>query len=155
VGLRKGSPKTAMQMKEVEGGRYSVPVVLSTFRILDELAKTDGLGLNEITQKTGVAKSTAFRILATLLELGYVLRRNSKYSVTNRLATLTNEQATSETIRRVALPYMFRLRDVFGETINLGVCAWTRLSTSTWLPASTRCGLVGSPALACRSTPAR
>src|ERR1700749_829732 len=96
VGLRKDSPKTTGQRKEPEGGRYSVPVVLSTFRILDEIAKTDGLGLNEVTQKTGIAKSTAFRILATLLELGYVLRRNGKYSVTNRLATLANEEAASE-----------------------------------------------------------
>jgi DNA-binding IclR family transcriptional regulator len=121
VSLRKDSPKTTAQAKEVEAGRYSVPVVLSTFRILDELSKTDGLGLNEVTQKTGVAKSTVFRILATLLELGYVLRRKGKYSVTNRLATLANEQATSETIRRVALPYMLHLRDEFGETVNLGV----------------------------------
>jgi IclR family acetate operon transcriptional repressor len=121
VSLRKDSPKTAAQTKAVEAGRYSVPVVLNTFRILDELAKANGLGLNEVTQKTGVAKSTVFRILATLLELGYVLRRKGKYSVTNRLATLANDQATSETIRRVALPYMLRLRDEFGETINLGV----------------------------------
>jgi IclR family transcriptional regulator, acetate operon repressor len=121
VTLKKGSPKTTKQAKEVEVGRYSIPVVLSTFRILDELSKADGLGLNEVTQKTGVAKSTVFRVLATLLELGYVLRRNGKYSVTNKLATLANEMATSETIRRVALPFMLRLRDEFGETVNLGV----------------------------------
>jgi IclR family acetate operon transcriptional repressor len=121
VGLRKDPPKTAAQTKAVEVGRYNVPVVVSTFRILEELAKADGLGLNEVTQKTGVAKSTVFRVLATLLDLEYVLRRESKYSVTNRLATLTNEQAGWETIRRAALPHMLRLRDDFGETVNLGV----------------------------------
>ena len=117
----KASPKTTAKTKEVEVRRYTVPVVLSTFRILDELAKADGLGLNEVTQNSGVSKSTVFRILATLLELGYVLRLKGKYSVTNRLATLANEQATSETIRRVALPFMLHLRDEFGETVNLGV----------------------------------
>jgi DNA-binding IclR family transcriptional regulator len=121
VVFRADPAKAAAQTTEVEAGRYSVPVVVSTFRILDELAKADGLGLNEVTQRTGIAKSTVFRILATLIELGYVLRRESKYSVTNRLATLANDQATSETLRRVALPFMLLLRDEFGETVNLGV----------------------------------
>jgi DNA-binding IclR family transcriptional regulator len=121
VVFRADPVKAAAQTTEVGAGRYSVPVVVSTFRILDELAKADGLGLNEVTQRTGIAKSTVFRILATLIELGYVLRRESKYSVTNRLATLANDQATSETLRRVALPFMLLLRDEFGETVNLGV----------------------------------
>jgi DNA-binding IclR family transcriptional regulator len=121
VVFRADPAKAAARTTEVGAGRYSVPVVVSTFRILDELAKADGLGLNEVTQRTGIAKSTVFRILATLIELGYVLRRESKYSVTNRLATLANDQATSETLRRVALPFMLLLRDEFGETVNLGV----------------------------------
>jgi DNA-binding IclR family transcriptional regulator len=118
---RKASQKSTAQPKGVDAGRYSVPVVLSTFRILEVLVKADGLGLNEVTQKTGVSKSTVFRVLATLLQLGYVARRKGKYFVTSRLATLSNEQATSEAIRRVALPFMLRLRDEFGETVNLGV----------------------------------
>ena len=113
--------KNVAPIKKGEVGRYCIPVVLSTFRILDELAKEDSLGLNEVTQRTGVAKSTVFRVLTTLLQLGYILRRKGRYSVTTRLATLANEQATSETIRRVALPFMLRLRDEFGETVNLGV----------------------------------
>jgi IclR family acetate operon transcriptional repressor len=121
VSSRKAASKNKTRASEIETGRYSVPVVVNTFRILDELAKVDGLGLNEVTQRTGVAKSTVFRILATLFDLGYVLRRKGKYSVTSRLASLANEQAASETIRRIALPYMLRLRDEFGETVNLGV----------------------------------
>src|SRR5580704_9801564 len=121
VSSRKAASKSKTRASEIKTGRYSVPVVVNTFRILDELAKVDGLGLNEVTQRTGVAKSTVFRILATLLDLGYVLRRKGKYSVTSRLASLANEQAASETIRRIALPYMLRLRDEFGETVNLGV----------------------------------
>jgi DNA-binding IclR family transcriptional regulator len=52
--------------------------------MLDVSVKTDGLGLNEITQKTGASKSTVFRVLATLLQLGYVSRRKGKYFVTSR-----------------------------------------------------------------------
>ena len=107
--------------RDERANRYCIPVVLNTFRILDELAKADGLALSELTQKTGVAKSTVFRVLSTLLHLGFVLRRRGRYSVTTRLANLANEQAKSETIRRVALPFMLRLRDQFGETINLGM----------------------------------
>lgn len=36
------------------GDRYMVPVVKSTFRILEELSKAGSLGLNAVTQRTGV-----------------------------------------------------------------------------------------------------
>src|SRR6185312_3480231 len=62
---KKQSPK-----KPNHAGRYSVPVVRSTFRVLEELAKNGLLGLNDITRSTGISKSTVFRILNTLQEMG-------------------------------------------------------------------------------------
>ena len=98
-----------------------VPVVRSTFRILEELSRSGALGLNEVTQRTGVSKSTVFRILATLSSMGYVVRdADRNYVVNHTLADLVSDATTSEALRRAALPYMFRLRDQFGETVNLG-----------------------------------
>jgi IclR family acetate operon transcriptional repressor len=103
-------------------GKYSVPVVRSTFRILEELSRLEALGLREITQGTGVPKSTVFRILSTLLEMGYVVRdADRNYRVSFALGRLVSDEANSEALRRLALPYMLDLRDKYGETVNLGV----------------------------------
>lgn len=101
--------------------RYMVPVVMSTFRILEELSKAGALGLNEVTQRTGVSKSTVFRVLTTLTQLGYVVRDADRtYYPSHTLAGLASEVASVEALRRAATPHMLRLRDEFGETVNLG-----------------------------------
>ncbi|MBI4906022.1 MAG: IclR family transcriptional regulator [Acidobacteria bacterium] len=107
---------------ETADERYMVPVVRSTFRILEELSRSGGLGLNEICARTGVSKSTVFRVLTTLHSMGYVLRDPNRrsYLVSPSLADLVPEGAGIEQIRNIALPHMIMLRDSFGETVNLG-----------------------------------
>lgn len=103
------------------GDKYMVPVVKSTFRILEELSKAGSLGLNAVTQRTGVSKSTVFRILSTLTNLGYVVRdADRNYFVSPTVGDLVSEVAGAEALRRAALPHMLRLRDQYGETVNLG-----------------------------------
>jgi DNA-binding IclR family transcriptional regulator len=98
-----------------------VPVVQSTFRILEELSTTGALGLNEVTQRTGISKSTVFRILTTLTRLGYVVRDSSRcYYVSQAMGDLVSAEASVEAVRRAALPHMLDLRNQFGETVNLG-----------------------------------
>lgn len=101
--------------------RYLVPVVSSTFRVLEELSVAGGLTLNEVIKRTGIPKATAFRILTTLCYLGYTARDDAKrYYSGQRLASLVSETALDEGLRQVSLPYMTRLRDQYGETVNLG-----------------------------------
>jgi len=103
-------------------GKYSVPVVRSTFQILEELSRSELLGLREVTQRTGIPKSTVFRILSTLVDLGYVTREaNRNYRISPTLSRLVSDEAVTEAIRRLALPLMQKLRDEYGETVNLGV----------------------------------
>jgi DNA-binding IclR family transcriptional regulator len=117
--VRKPSPRAA---SSETAGKYHVPVVRSTFRILEELASSEPLGLKEVTAKTGIAKSTVFRILSTLVHMGYVIRDAGRnYHVSPVMGRLANENASSETLRSLALPYMLELRDTYGETVNLGV----------------------------------
>lgn len=105
-----------------QDGKYSVPVVRSTFRILQELGRAELLGLSEITQRTGISKSTVFRILSTLQELGYVLRDEDRvYRISPTLAQLAGGEAAGEALRRLALPHMLELRDKYRETVNLGI----------------------------------
>lgn len=103
-------------------GKYLIPVVLSTFDVLSELSRSGPLNLAELAQRTKVAKSTVFRILNTLHHLGYVWRDGDSrdYSLSPRLAELARDVDWGTTLQRLALPYMVRLREEFGETVNLG-----------------------------------
>ena len=114
--------KKQAKVTTVPNGKYSVPVVRSTFRILEELSRVEALGLKEIARGTGVAKSTVFRILRTLLDMGYLVRdANLNYRISFTLGKLVSAEANNEALRRLALPHMLDLRDKYGETVNLGV----------------------------------
>ncbi len=116
--------------------RYSVPVVRSTFRILEELARSDAAGLQEITRNTGISKSTVFRILVTLQDLGYVLRDgNRNYRVSPALGRLVGEETVNETLRHLAVPAMLDLRNRFGETVNLGVRQFDKVTYLEVVPS--------------------
>ena len=102
--------------------KYTVPVLKSAFRILEELSGAGAMGLNEVTQRTGIPKSTVFRILNTLMQLGYVIRDGTRtYHISRSIGDLGSEPGEDDTLRHLALPYMLRLRDQHGETVNLGV----------------------------------
>lgn len=117
-------------------GKYSVPVVRSTFHILEELARSQPLGLKEITQNTKIAKSTVFRILNTLVQLGYVIRdANRGYRISPAFGRLANEESFNEELRRLALPLMLELRDKFGETVNLGVQQFDKVTYIEVVPS--------------------
>ena len=102
--------------------RYLVPVVVSTFRLLDRLSGHTTASLHELSTTTGIPKSTVFRLLATLQHLDIVKRDET--SKVYRLSAKSPGQALglpgTEALRRAALPYMLDLRNEFGETVNLG-----------------------------------
>ena len=113
--------KTSSPSGSGSAERYMIPVVTSTFRVLEELSKSGALGLNDVTIRTGVSTSTVFRILTTLTLLGYVVRDTDRsYYISHTLSGLMSELATVEALRRAALPHMLKLRDEYGETVNLG-----------------------------------
>lgn len=121
--------------KPHHAGRYSIPVVRSTFRVLEELSHAGFLGLNEITRSTKISKSTVFRILNTLQEMGYVLREDGGYRISPTIGRLAAEEASSEALRRLALPAMLDLRDQYGETVNLGVRALDKVTYLEVVPS--------------------
>ena len=127
----KDKPKTAASVE-----RYMVPVVRSTFKILAELSQAGSLGLNEVTQRTGVSKSTVFRVLTTLTQLGYVVRDPERnYYVSHALAALASDAGGIELLRHMAMPLMLRLRDEFGETVNLGQLQFDKVTYVEVVPS--------------------
>jgi len=114
-------PRKASRDGSSASQKYSVPVVEGTFHILQELARGGPLSLNEVTQKSALAKSTVFRILSTLTGLGYVARDEFRsYYISHAIEELVRTEPQTEAIRRAAMPRMLELRNLYGETVNLG-----------------------------------
>jgi DNA-binding IclR family transcriptional regulator len=78
--------------------------------------------LADLARDAGLPKPTLFRILRTLLDLGYVTQdpATSEYALTGRLAQLGGSARIPD-LRRRALPLMQRLHRRFNETVNLAV----------------------------------
>ena len=101
----------------------SIQVIARVSRLLDNLAAHDGpLNLKALADATGLHPSTAFRILASLIEHGFVERSTAgHYWLGAKLLRLGNRVRGQLDLRREARSIMERLRDRTGEAVNLSV----------------------------------
>ena len=109
-------------MKDQNG--YNVRAVERALQILESFSEDNPeLGLSEITQIVDLHKATTFRIVTTLLNFGYLERTpdGQKYRLGMRLASLGCNVIQRMDVRREALPYMQRLVDQWGESVDLSV----------------------------------
>jgi IclR family acetate operon transcriptional repressor len=106
---------------------YSVRAVGRTLDILDTLAHApEGLALAEIAQEVSMPRSSVFRYLSVLEARRYVSRdAGGNYQL--GLAFFSFASPPLRSLAATARPLLERLRDTFGETINLGVLDGTRV----------------------------
>lgn len=106
-----------------ERGIYYIEVLGKALTVLDAFASLDQprLTLQQITTHTGLGKNAVFRILYTLAEHGYVVKRNAEYELGTKVLDLGDTTLRSHDLHAVAGPYLDTLRDQFHETVNLGV----------------------------------
>ncbi len=91
--------------------------------LLDALAAKDGsTSLKFLAAETGLHPSTAYRILAALIQHGFVARDESGvYLLGPHLLQLAAKVRVGLDVRAAARPEMEWLRDQVGETVNLTV----------------------------------
>lgn len=88
--------------------------------VLDLLSKYDELGVAEVARYMGVAKSTAFRLLATLEKNAYVYKsRDSRYRLGMKLAMLGDLAVQRMEIVSMVHPYLTELNRSLKETTHL------------------------------------
>lgn len=101
--------------------QYSVRAVERVLDILDTLQRAAGaVSLIELAEATRLPKSSTFRYLATLEARGYVDKDPVTGDYTLGLA-LPSQRRYYELLSANVRPLLERLRDRFGETVNLGV----------------------------------
>lgn len=102
--------------------RNHIELTVKTMRVLESLVESDGASLKDIAAHLGLIKSSVFRILFTLKELGYVeqMGENGKYRLTFKTAGLVRRSAQHLTLSQIARPRMIFLRDRLQESVWLG-----------------------------------
>ncbi len=103
---------------------YVVKPVLKALQVLEAVAAVgSGQTLTQIAQRSGLPKTTAFRYLCTLRAAGMVNYEEShdRYRLSLRLWQMSQLSDERLRVREIARPYLYRLRDAFNETTNLGV----------------------------------
>lgn len=112
-----------MQEPRQEPAKNSIQVIERMMSLLDTLAgHNEPLSLKHLAQETGLHPSTAHRILASLMDTRFVERHDAgSYRLGIRLLELGNLVKSRLNLRQMALPYMQRLHEQIGESINLGI----------------------------------
>ncbi len=100
---------------------------LSILEVFD-LAKPR-MGISDLSRKTGLSKSTVFRLVHTLRNLGYIIPvgEENKYTLGPKVLTLGFAVLSSLELREVAQPYLMELSRKRKETVNLAVLDGWRL----------------------------
>jgi len=95
-------------------------VVLTT-GILEQLAAEKELGVSELAERLGMHKSTVYRFLSTLKDLGYVRQNedSTRYRLSYRILELAGRILSGIDVRQAAHPVMERLAAATRETIHL------------------------------------
>jgi len=105
-----------------ENGRYTVDAAAKALSLLDAFSpETPALSLAQLIERTGLPRATAFRLLATLEQAGYLVKDGTEYSLGFKLFALGNIVADQLDLRREARRHLSDLRDDIGETVQLAV----------------------------------
>lgn len=101
----------------------SIQVIDRAALLLDAIANVGGpTSLKILAAETGLHPSTAFRILGSLSEVGFVERDTAgHYLLGRKLIKLAGQVKRGIDIREEAWDIMHQLRDQIGETVNLTV----------------------------------
>lgn len=98
------------------------PSLQRGLRILETIANSkNGMTLSQISLRFGFCKSTTFRLLRTLREMGYVhcFEEERRYFVTDKLLTLGKEASVKLSLRSGATPHLRTLRKTSNLTVLL------------------------------------
>lgn len=101
--------------------RYAVVALERGLTILQTLAASETpLSLHDVATRARIAKTTAFRLLATLEGRGFVTRTpEGTYRVGLRAIQLVQGTGSEAELRRAAQPILQRLHNLSEDTVNM------------------------------------
>jgi IclR family transcriptional regulator, pca regulon regulatory protein len=112
------------KVKRIVMGSKLTDSVQRAFAVLEAFGPASPtMTLQEVAEKIGLPKVTAFRYLRTLVSLGYVSRPagSNGYTLSPKVLHLGFTALGGMELRQVALPYLQDLAGLAGQNIGLGV----------------------------------
>lgn len=111
---------------------YNVPNLERGLLIIELLANhTHGLTLAEIIEKLDVSKTSAFRIINTLIFKNYLQKNETtkKITLSRKMLTLGISSMNEQSIVELSIDVMRALRDELKESVMLGVILGSKKGT--------------------------
>jgi DNA-binding IclR family transcriptional regulator len=109
-------------LKAVSMRRYTVDAAAKALDLLTTFSFGEPrLSLADLATRTRIPRPTAFRLLTTLEQAGFVAKINGEYQLGIKCFVLGNVVAASLDLREKAQAHLERLRDSAGETVHLAV----------------------------------
>ncbi|MCD8351411.1 MAG: IclR family transcriptional regulator [Planctomycetaceae bacterium] len=101
------------------------PKVKSLYKALKLLDLFDAAhperGINELAEASGMLKSSAYNIMSTFRQCGFIEknRQTGKYRLSNKILQLANTLLNTDQLRQFTKPYMDTLAKECGEVVYL------------------------------------
>jgi DNA-binding IclR family transcriptional regulator len=107
----------------LKGHGYSVTSVLNALDVLEFLSQQGGGGrVSDVAKALRRSKNTAFRLLKTLQQRGFVRQADdASYELTFKLLNIGECVLRNTDLHSVARPHLEVLNRQFGETVSLGI----------------------------------
>ncbi len=99
----------------------AVQSVERSFMLIELLCKNGAMGITEMAVASGLNKTTVFRLVTTLVRLGYAeqKRGSDRYRLTMKFLRLSADTLSGIDMRRYARPYLEHISQLTGETVHL------------------------------------
>ena len=99
----------------------SVSGVVRTFQVIEAVSRQDQIGLSDLSRILHLHKSTLYRFLTTMCELGYLRRDEDtqEYAITLKLFQLGSAALERMDVVHLSRPVMDRLAEQTSETVHL------------------------------------
>lgn len=106
-------------MEQEKGGVQSVARIFAIIELL--AAHPGGMSLQQLAAESRLAKSTAHRLLASLIQLGYAVQDSftTHYRLTLKMFELSSGIVNDLDVMGVARPHLDRLANRSGEAVHL------------------------------------
>lgn len=105
----------------MEDGKNPVQSAGKIFNIIETLSETGPIGLIDLSNILGLHKSTTFRLLNSLIYMGYVLqeKETSKYMLSFKILEIAGRMMDKMDMVSIVHPYIVQLAEQCNETVHL------------------------------------
>lgn len=102
---------------------YNINSLVKSMKVLEQLVEKGEMSILELTESSGMGKSTVHRILGTFKAMGYVdqNKENLKYFPTLKIFQLGTKASNRIPLKKIIRPYLQEIYDKCHETVNFGI----------------------------------